>query len=210
MAKQMLVTDREDNISDLEIQDRQILDNLRGVVPHRLEKHWRLYGEKGKIPPGEKDKLSAGKFNPQYAPCIYPVKIDPNEPWDQIVNGEYVNIKRCDHVLPTTYEEEGRKLKLSGKNATAAAEIHCRDHVPWYIETHSRPDGRPPATTLIKVPVWVESVDEDPHMSEREKRVKRMESRMKESEVSDQEIAEAVNEQIETKRRGRAPTKKEE
>lgn len=203
MADQMLLTDHEEKTNDLEVQDQMIIDNLRLAVPHRLEKHWRLYGSSGKIPPGEKDKINAGKFNPKYAPCIYPVKIDPNEPWDKLVNKKYVNLKRCEHMLPSTYKEDGRTVKIEGKEATAYAENHCEEHVDWYLETHSRENGRPPATTQIKVPQWVDSEDEDPYITDRERRVQKVKSRMKEKEVTQEEIAEAVNEEITQRKRGR-------
>jgi hypothetical protein len=208
----MLLTDRQEEVNDLETQDREVFDNLRGSAPHNLEKHWRLYKSKGLIPPSVRDKENAGKFNPDYVPCIYPVKIDKTRPWDEMKRGVYTNIKRCDHELPKTYEgEDGKTYKAVGKEAAAIAEIHCEEHVDWYLETHSvMEDGRkrPPRNTKIEVPVWVESLDEDPYATVREKRVARMRNRMSAKKATKEEVVEAVNEQIESRRRGKP--KKEE
>lgn len=195
-TKEMLVSRPQDEKNDLVIQDEEITKNLIYAVPHRLEKAWRLYGGKGKIPPTA-DKLTSGKFRPDFVPCIYPVKVDKTKAWDYVgADGQYSNVQRCNHVIPPEHK---------GKEAQTVAEIHCEEHLDWYFETHGRKEKgtgrlRPPGTTQIDVPRWVETVGEDPDLSERERRVLRMKTRMAEKKVTKEEVADAVNEHYGTKR----------
>jgi hypothetical protein len=208
---EILVNKIQEEKDDLAIQDAEIKRNLEFAVPHRLEKQWRLYEGRGLLS-GTEDKKTAGKFNPDYLPCIYPKRIDPTKPWDYTVADQLVNVERCNHVLPTSVTVGGAKIPLRGKELQAYAEIHCEEHLDWYFETHARVnkktgEKRPPSNTQINVPKWVETVGEDPNISDRERRVARMKTRMKSKEATKEEVSDAVNEHYGTKR---GKTRKEE
>jgi hypothetical protein len=203
MSEQIMVDDRE-RLSDGPDDGKNsiVRENLELMMPHNMEKEWRLYEGRGYLDQRYEDKklLLAKKFDPEYVPCPWPVKREKSGDWSPS------NTKRCSHLIP----DEGSALERQ-----ALAEIHCRAHLSFYFEYYAKIDdnGNPglPDTTKIYPPKWRGTEGDDPYATKREQVrfavERKLANQMIKEELADQEIAEGINrtqEELERKRKDRA------
>jgi len=210
MANESMMIDQ----SKSQEQDKQaadhsrIIDNMYTIIPPNMEKAWRFSEDSGKIPASarKEDKAQYGKFKRKYTACIFPVRINPNKPWDTVVDGKFTNLKRCDHILPK---------ELKGQELQAEAIVHCgENHMEWFFETHSSTDEDgdriPPLNTFVKAPVWGEE-GVNVHSTPRDRAIlRRKNARLNDLKTSEDKTAikEATEEHYNLPKRGR-PSKED-
>ncbi len=153
--------------------DEEVMGNLKTILPRNMEKRWRLYGDRGKLPStvhGDKKAIEkASRFSPVYVPCPYPVKKNQSGGW------EPENARRCNHRFPKG---------IKGKSLSVEAMLHCEEkHMDWCIETSGgfterlrvdkKGNLRPSSNTNVRTPRWLEDIEDDPGMTNRDKAIAR-------------------------------------
>lgn len=189
MPEQIMVDDRERLADGPEDGKNAIVrETLEGMMPHNMEKEWRLYDGRGYLDQRYEDKklLAAKKFDPHYVPCPWPVKRNPLKGWT------VDNVKRCNHVIPL----EGPVLERQ-----ALAEIHCRAHLDYYFEYYAKIDDQGnaglPETTKIYPPKWRGDEGDDPYATKREQArmavERKLARQLEQDELAEFEAAEEIS-----------------